>query len=172
MSLDRSPTIFPILHQRISPIPFLRNTNGLQPPKTAGTVMNFTDIVRKRATQLIEDGTVACVIGLDRQAISSISVLRFAQMTPNKLHSLSAMRRHCRARIGEICARTERQGAGWPYHPRMRKPAQSTVSSPTTNSSVKTCISLASLAPGCATRDRARAQALLRVPVPQSSCLR
>lgn len=25
--------------------------------------MNFTDIVRKRATQLIEDGTVACVIG-------------------------------------------------------------------------------------------------------------
>ena len=25
--------------------------------------MNFTDIVRKRATQLIEDSTVACVIG-------------------------------------------------------------------------------------------------------------
>ena len=25
--------------------------------------MNFTDIVRNRATQLIGDGTVACVIG-------------------------------------------------------------------------------------------------------------
>lgn len=36
VSLDRSPTIFPILHQRISPIPFPQNTNGLQPPKTQG----------------------------------------------------------------------------------------------------------------------------------------
>lgn len=53
--------------------------------------MNFTDIVRKRATQLIEDGTVAWRDRLEPQAVSSISVLRFAQMTPNKLHSLSAI---------------------------------------------------------------------------------
>ena len=40
--------------------------------------MNFTDIVRKRATQLIEDGTVACVIRLDRRPfrVSAYSVLR------------------------------------------------------------------------------------------------
>lgn len=82
--------------------------------------MNFTDIVRKRATQLIEDGTVACVIGW--------TAGRFEyQRTPfcandSEQAALLVCDQHCEHALGKYVLEQKDKGAGWPHHPRMRKP--------------------------------------------------